>query len=265
MPTRAVPLQDRPASKRRGGKKAARKGSHGIARSAPGNQRLINHLGRDIPVRVQRNRQARHMSLRIDAREACAVLTLPYWVLIAEGMAFARSKADWVVRQLDELAPHTPFADGRTVPYHGRDVLISHFPLAGPDPILSGDVLHVPGSPAAVSQAVRDWLVEEARRALAVRVAVKAAMIRRDPPPFRLTDPRARWGSCSSDGRLCFSWRLIMAPIEVLDYVVAHEVAHLQALDHSPRFHAIVERLTPHADFARDWLDTEGARLLRYG
>lgn len=265
MPTRAAPDQDRPARAPRGRSAAKRKGPRDIARGTPGNQRLINHLGRDIPVRIQRNRQARHMTLRIDAREACAVLTLPNWVSIAEGMAFGRSKADWVLRQLDLLAPHTPFADGRTVPYHGRDILISHFPLAGPDPVLSGDVLHVPGNLAGIGMMVRDWLMEEARRALAVRVAVKAAMIRRDPPPFRLTDPRARWGSCSSEGRLCFSWRLVMAPIEVLDYVVAHEVGHLLALDHSPRFHAIVERLTAHSDFARDWLDSEGARLLRYG
>lgn len=260
MPRRAALDQDTAARARR-----RRKSSPRVARGAPPNQRLIDHLGRDIPVRIQRNRQARHMTLRIDPREACAVLTLPYWVSTAEGMAFGRSKADWILRQLDELAPHVPFADGHTVPYHGRDVMISHFPLAGPDPVLSGEVLHVPGAVAGIADTVRDWLMEEARRALAVRVAVKAAMIRRDPPPFRLTDPRARWGSCSSDGRLCFSWRLIMAPIEVLDYVVAHEVAHLLALDHSPRFHAIVERLTPHADFARDWLDSEGARLLRYG
>ena len=236
-----------------------------IARRVPGNQRIISHLGRDIPVRTQRNRQARHMTLRIDAKDGCVVLTLPSWVSIAEGMAFARSKADWIMKHLDELAPHVPFADGSIIPFHGSTIMISHFPLAGPDPILSGDVLHVPGSAASVAQTVRDWLVEEARRALSIRVAVKAAMIRRDPPPFRLTDPKARWGSCSSDARLCFSWRLVMAPVEVLDYVVAHEVAHLQALDHSPRFHAIVERLTVHRDFARDWLDTEGARLLRYG
>ncbi|MQA66279.1 MAG: DUF45 domain-containing protein [Alphaproteobacteria bacterium] len=239
--------------------------ARGIARRAPKNPRLINYLARDIPVRTLRNRQARHMTLRIDAKEACAVLTLPTWVSIAEGMAFARSKADWIVRHLDELAPHVPFADGQSIPFQGRRILISLFPLVGSDPVLSGDVLHVPGSAATIAATVRDWLMEESRRALSIRVAVKAAMIRRDPPPFRLTDPRARWGSCSSDARLCFSWRLIMAPIEVLDYVVAHEVAHLQALDHSPRFYAIVDRLTPHADYARDWLDTEGARLLRYG
>lgn len=236
-----------------------------VARRTPSSQRVINHKGRDIPVRTQRNRRSRHMTLRIDAKDGCAVLTLPTFVGLAEGMSFAKSKADWLARSLDDLTPHVPFADDRVIPFQGRRVLIRHFPLAGPDPFLADDVLHVPGSPTAVSGIVRDWLMEEARRAIAVRVAVKTAMLRRDPAPFRLTDPRARWGSCSSENRLCFSWRLIMAPVEVLDYVVAHEVAHLQVMDHSSRFHAVVERLTPHADFARDWLDTEGASLLRYG
>jgi len=235
------------------------------ARRTRASQRIINHKGHDIPVRTQRNRRSRHMTLRIDAKDGCAVLTLPNYVGLAEGMNFVRSKADWLAHSLSELAPYVPFEDDAMIPDQGREILLRHFPLAGPDPMLVDDVLHIPGSAAAVPGIVRDWLVEEARRAISIRVAVKTAMIRRDPAPFRLTDPRARWGSCSSENRLCFSWRLIMAPIEVLDYVVAHEVAHLQVMDHSARFHAVVERLTPHADFARDWLDTEGARLLRYG
>ncbi len=236
-----------------------------IARRTRTDQRVLCHRGRDIPIRTQRNRAARHMTLRIDAKDGCAVLTLPTYVGLKEGMGFARSKADWLAQRLDELAPHTPFADGAAVPYHGGEIVVRHFPLAGPDPVLMGGVLYVPGSAALLADAVREWLIEEARRAISVRVAVKAAMIRRNPPPFRLTDPKARWGSCSSDNRLCFSWRLIMAPCEVLDYVVAHEVAHLVHLDHSARFHALVQRLTPHADMATRWLDTEGARLLRYG
>lgn len=205
------------------------------------------------------------MTLRIDAKDACAVLTLPPYVGLREGMSFARSKADWIAQQLNELAPHTPFADGQRVPYHGQKIRIRHFPLAGPDPVLQANALYVPGSAAMVPALVREWLIEEARRAISVRVAVKAAMIRRDPPSFRLTDPKARWGSCSSDAKLCFSWRLIMAPVEVLDYVVAHEVAHLVHLDHGPRFHTLARRLSPYVDYATHWLDTEGARLLRYG
>lgn len=236
-----------------------------IARRSRTDQRVLNHEGRDIPIRTRRNRQARHMTLRIDAKDGCAVLTLPTYVGLKEGIRFARSKADWLAERLDELAPHTPFADDATIPYHGHALRIRHFPLAGPDPALVGDILYVPGSAAMVAGTVREWLMEEARRALSVRVAVKAAMIRRNPPPFRLTDPKARWGSCSSDARLCFSWRLIMAPSEVLDYVVAHEVAHLVHLDHGFRFNMLVRRLSPYVDYATHWLDTEGARLLRYG
>ena len=137
-----------------------------IARRTRTDQRVLSHDGRDIPIRTQRNRQARHMTLRIDAKDGCAVLTLPTYVAIREGMDFAKSKADWLACRLDELAPHTPFADDATIPYHGQDILVRHFPLAGPDPMLVGDVLYVPGSPAMVPGTVREWLMEEARRAL---------------------------------------------------------------------------------------------------
>jgi predicted metal-dependent hydrolase len=85
------------------------------------------------------------------------------------------------------------------------------------------------------------------------------------PQAIRLKDTRSRWGSCAPDGTLAFSWRLVMAPDWVLDYVVAHEVAHLRELNHSSRFWAHVERLTPHRDAAVEWLRQHGPALLRVG
>ena len=91
-----------------------------------------------------------------------------------------------------------------------------------------------------------------------------AAGLGRSAGRIRLADPRARWGSCTASGDLMFSWRLIMAPVDVLDYVVAHEVAHLAELNHSPRFWAVVRRLCPGYEPARDWLRRHGAELHRH-
>ena len=104
-----------------------------------------------------------------------------------------------------------------------------------------------------------------AERRLITSVGPHATALGVTPRAIRLKDTRSRWGSCAPDGTLAFSWRLVMAPDWVLDYVVAHEVAHLRELNHSARFWAHVDRLTPHRDAAVEWLRVEGPALLRVG
>ena len=112
---------------------------------------------------------------------------------------------------------------------------------------------------------VTDWLRREALEALSRTAAQKAASIGRAPPPVAVRDPRARWGSCSASGRLSFSWRLILAPPMVLDYVVAHEVCHLLHLNHGAKFKAQLARLATKETESNDWLTREGSGLHRYG
>ena len=112
---------------------------------------------------------------------------------------------------------------------------------------------------------MRDWLREQARSEIATRVQEKACLLERAPGRITVRDTRSRWGSCSHDGNLSFCWRLVMAPMMVLDYVVAHEVAHLRWTHHGPRFWATVATLTANAGAARCWLDDHGERLHRYG
>ena len=105
------------------------------------------------------------------------------------------------------------------------------------------------------------WLREQARQACLAAVTRHAAAGGWRPGRITLRDPRSRWGSCNAGGDLMFSWRLIMAPAAVLDYVVAHEVAHLAELNHSPHFWAVVRRLCPDHAPAREWLRRHGASL----
>jgi predicted metal-dependent hydrolase len=122
-------------------------------------------------------------------------------------------------------------------------------------------VLHVPGGAAGLPPRVGAFLKDAARRGCAGAVARHAARLGRAPRRLTLRDPRSRWGSCTSEGDLMFSWRLAMAPSAVLDYVVAHEVAHLAELNHSPRFWAEVRRLCPDFEAQRAWLRRHGAGL----
>jgi predicted metal-dependent hydrolase len=130
---------------------------------------------------------------------------------------------------------------------------------------LADGALHVTGGQEFLARRVGDFLRAEARRRLSALVAQKAALA--DVPVARITikDTRTRWGSCTADGALAFSWRLLMAPDFVQDYVAAHEVAHLRHMNHGSRFWALVDRLTPHTRQAIPWLQMHGASLLRVG
>lgn len=232
---------------------------------ALGRPHTIELDGAAVVVRTRRHPKARRITLSIDPRGDCAVLTLPRGVSVARGLEFVREKTNWLTTRLAALPPRTPFTDDALIPYRGRPIRLRHFPLAGPRPVLGGDELYVPGAGDTMAEHVRTWLKGEANAVIGARTAEKARIMGRAAPPYRLADPRSRWGSCSPDGRVRFSWRLIMAPDPVLDYVVAHEVAHLAELNHGPAFHAIVAELTEHHEHARTWLNREGQHLLRYG
>lgn len=224
--------------------------------------------GRTIPVRVYRNSRARQIILRVDGVDDDGdgiVLTLPRRAGVAEGFALAREKQDWVLERLGRLAPRVPFAAGQRIPLGGVDHEIRHRPDGRGGVWRDGLAIVVSGRPEHLARRLRDWLRGQARSEIAARVSEKARALDRIPGRITVRDTRSRWGSCSHDGNLSFCWRLVMAPLMVLDYVVAHEVAHLRFNNHGPRFWDAVAGLTAEADSARRWLDDHGERLHRYG
>lgn len=219
----------------------------------------------DARVEWRRSTRARRVSLRIDPRGGSVVVTLPMRTGRGAGVALLMSHAEWVADRLAALPEHVSFADGESVPIGGVPHCIRHMPDKRGGAWIHGDELHVTGAPEFVRRRVADFLRAEARRRLSALVSVKAAAAGLHPRRLAVKDTCSRWGSCAPDGSLAFSWRLVMAPEFVQDYVTAHEVAHLQHMDHGRRFWALVERLTPHTRAAIPWLRKEGARLLRMG
>jgi hypothetical protein len=219
------------------------------------------------PARIEwrRSTRARRVSLRIDPREGAVVVTLPPRAGRTAGMALLMDHAAWVSARLAALPGAIEFGDGALVPLHGRELRIRHVAGARGTVWVEGDQLRVAGNPEFLARRVGDFFRAEARRSFATLVATKAAMA--DVRPRRLTvkDTRSRWGSCASSGNLAFSWRLVMAPRFVQDYVASHEVAHLRHMNHGARFWSLVETLTPHTSAAVEWLRAEGPRLLRVG
>ena len=172
---------------------------------------------------------------------------------------------NWVSDRLAALPDQISFADGALVPICGVPHRIKHVPEQRGGVWLHGEELHVTGAPDFLRRRVADFLRAEARRRLSAMVAAKAASAGLCPRRLAVKDTSSRWGSCAPDGSLAFSWRLVMAPEFVQDYVTAHEVAHLRHMNHGLRFWALVDRLTPHTHAAIPWLRKEGARLLRIG
>ena len=216
-----------------------------------------------MPVRLRVNRRARRLTLRVDPRGAGAVLTLPPGVRRAEAEAFLDRHADWLARALARQPARVVVGPGARLPVGGVEAEVTLAPGARRSPRLEGARLVVPG-PGAPGPRIAAWLKLRARDALAPAVRRYAGMLGREAGMISLRDTRSRWGSCSSTGRLGFSWRLAMAPAEVLDYVAAHEVAHLVEMNHAPAFWGLVERLMPDYRRHRAWLRAEGGRLHAY-
>ena len=216
-------------------------------------------------VEWRRSARARRISLRIDPRGGSVVVTLPPRAGRNAGMALLMSHADWVSDRLAALPEQLVFADGAMVPICGVPHRIRHVPQhRGTAWILDGE-LFVTGAPEFLRRRVVDFLRAEAGRRLSVLVAAKAAQLEHQPRRLVVKDTQSRWGSCAPDGSLAVSWRLVMAPEFVQDYVAAHEVTHLKHMNHGKRFWALVDQLTPHTNAAIPWLRREGARLLRIG
>ena len=221
--------------------------------------------GRAVPLVVRRSRRARRITLRVDQRRDVIALVLPWRGSEAEGLRFAASKAAWLLARLDELPPKVAFRDGARVSVQGADYVIRHRPQGRGGVWRDNGEINVAGDVRHVGRRVVDWLKRLARVEIANKVRAAAARLGVAVKRITLRDTATRWGSCSADGALAFSWRLILAPVQVLDYVVAHEVAHLKEMNHGRKFWTVVGLLHPAPGRARAWLRTNGTALQRCG
>ncbi|WP_147162159.1 M48 family metallopeptidase [Pararhodospirillum oryzae] len=221
--------------------------------------------GRSIPLRFRTSPRSRRLSLRLDSTGDGLIVVAPPHVPESVLHDFVLGKGEWVALQLRTLPQRVPFADGAVIPILGVPHTVRHLPEARRGVWAEEGVLGVSGEAAHVARRLTDWLRQRARDHLVERVRVYANRLGVSPTGVTLRDTRTRWGSCAACGRLSFSWRLILAPPAVVDYVSAHEVAHLVEFNHSPRFWSLVADLVGECDAARHWLKVEGLTLHRYG
>ena len=229
-------------------------------------QRRASALDLGAPVSIRVNSRARRLLLRIDASSRQVELVLPHGVPAEHGLEFLAAQRGWIAARLDALPAPVPFLEGAVVPVFGVMHRICHEsdPTAPPVRIADREI-RVRGAPEHVARRVKDHLVRLARVELSRRARIYAERIGRPIARVGVRDTRSRWGSCSAKGSLSFSWRLILAPEPVVDYVVAHEVAHLAEMNHGPRFWRLVRTLTPDCATQRAWLKRHRSGLFSYG
>lgn len=215
-----------------------------------------------VEVRLRRSARARRLTLRVAARDGTVHLTLPERVGLPEARAFLEAHRGWLRARLSAMPGTVPVRHGADLMLEGRAHPLR--PGSGRNPRIEDGALIVPGPADRSGPRAAAFLKALARDRLTEAADRHAAALRRAPGRITLRDTGSRWGSCTHRGDLMFSWRLVMAPAAVLDYVAAHEAAHLIEMNHSERFWALVDRLRPDWREQRAWLRGHGTSLLRY-
>jgi len=210
--------------------------------------------------------RTRRKTLGMSVGEAGVRVNVPWWVPRAEIDDFIRERETWLIRTLKQMESRRPpefeWKDGAALSYLGVKLKLRVVPCLFTDVRRVGRVLWVSCTHAEeAADLVKEWLRHRAQRLLARRVRKFAKRLGRQPA-FALSNARSQWGICHPDGRIRLNWRLIQAPLEVIDYIAAHEVAHLVHLDHSPRFWRQVDALYARADSGREWLRKNGHGLM---
>ncbi len=237
----------------------------------PGEERIeVRYLDHVYPVVVRRSPQARRYTLRVKTATREAVLTMPLRGSMATARDFAERHGGWLAARFRKLPENVDFVDGASMPLRGVPHRIEHRPgsrggvwtESGPD---GTPVIAVAGDASFLARRVRDFLKREARRDIETAARRHAAALGVSIRRISIKDTTSRWGSCAADGSLSFSWRMILAPPFVLDYLAAHEVAHRREMNHSVRYWRVVAGLYPDYERAEAWLKRHGADLHRFG
>jgi predicted metal-dependent hydrolase len=219
-----------------------------------------------VPIEIRPMRNARRMRLRFDEGRGTLKLTCPARMSRSKALAWALDQRDWIDAQLARAVPAEPFVDGAIIPIEGDDVRIVWDESAPRAPVLVRSELRCGGPQAGLARRIEAFLKARALKVMSLEVAEFAAVAGVTAGPVSVGDAGSRWGSCASTGRIRLSWRLILVPPNVRRYVVAHEVAHLQHLNHGPQFKALEARLFgPGISEAKAVLKRAGPRLRAIG
>lgn len=231
-------------------------------------RKLLKIDGEPVPVTLKLNPRARQLIVRVHPSTGEVVVVAPSRRSLSHAMEFARKQSAWIAQRLENVPEPMPLGLGRRLLYRGEEHVV-RYGEPGKRPVWiergeEGRIIRVNGRSEHAARRVLDFLKREARKTLDARAMYYAEILGVKPARVTVRDTSSRWGSCSSTRNLSFSWRLILAPAFVLDYVVAHEIAHLREMNHGRRFWRLVEEMVGNVEKPQAWLNENGATLHRY-
>jgi predicted metal-dependent hydrolase len=227
---------------------------------------LLRIDGRPVAVTVRLNPRATRLIVKVHPSTGEVSVVAPSRRALDSAMDFARSESSWIARRLAHVPEPVDLEAGALIPFRGEQHVV-HTSVRGPAPVWidrAARVIRVSGHSEHAPRRLLDFLKREAKRVLEARVLEFSEHIGAEPKRITVRDTASRWGSCSTARTISFSWRLILAPAFVLDYVVAHEVAHLRHMNHGTRFWNLVSELIGDVEKPQTWLSENGPLLHRY-
>jgi predicted metal-dependent hydrolase len=219
----------------------------------------VSHEGRDYKVTLKRSTRATRLSLKTRPGNQEILLTAPPRARLSEIEDFAMRHAGWIAERVKRLPKPMTIEPNGEIPFKGE--MIKLIPSLQRGVSLKGNELHIGGELTGFKRRVLQFLMSEARREVTEASDKYASLLGVAYKGIAMRDTKSRWGSCSSDGSINYSWRIIMAPPDVLDYLCAHEVSHRREMNHSPQFWAHVRSIFPQMESANKWLKKHGNAL----
>lgn len=227
--------------------------------------KLVDVAGRALPLTIRRDRRATRITLRIEPGGRSLKMTIPSRLARREVEAFLAKHQAWIRERLEKIPAGSTLQPGGKLLFKGVWHEIVHTGslrgLTAAEMVDGKPVIIVSGLSEHLGRRLEQFLKKQAKIDLEARVALHQRMLPRKAKSITLRDTRSRWGSCSTQGNLSFSWRIVMAPPAVLDYLAAHEVAHLEEMNHGANFWALCRRLCPDMDASKVWLKEHGNQL----
>ncbi|MBR4106780.1 MAG: M48 family metallopeptidase [Alphaproteobacteria bacterium] len=220
-----------------------------------------NYCG--FPLKIVNSLRAKRLSLRIDEKQHIPVLTIPKRCSQRKVKEFLDTNHDWAVNMMARLPAAAKFCDGEKISFWGKDYVIKHCPEEKATGF-AGDVLKVSGGKEFLHRRVMEYLKAQCLKIISEMTVEKAALLGKKVKSVTIKDTRSRWGSCTTSGHISYNWRICMAPVEVIEYLVCHEVSHLKHPDHSAEFWNCVAMLHSAYKETRRWLKTHGKSLYKY-
>lgn len=218
----------------------------------------------DFPIKIVKSPRAKKLTLRIDSKEHIPVLSLPRYCSQKKAIDFVLLHKKWIQDSLNKLPQSKPFENGEKISLFGKTVIITHAPERKLGAKIEADKLLVSGNLEFLHRRVKDFIKKKAETEFYKRSNKYAKKLGQSINGITIKDTKSRWGSCSSLQNINYSWRIALAPEFVINYLMAHEVAHLQYPNHSSAFWQCVERLYPEYSQGEQWLKEHGKDLYLY-